>query len=83
MHSLIAAAPVTTFTLMGWIKGNIVPLAVLFVFFTLLTLAKAGDNAKAVRVVGGVILAFIVMAMSVPGKGESIGASIFSGILGL
>jgi hypothetical protein len=81
MHNL-AAATITTINLQTWIKANIVPLLILIAALTLFMLARKGNNAKAINVVGGVIIALAVLGLAVGGNAETIGKGIWSTLTG-
>ncbi|WP_323101193.1 hypothetical protein [Intrasporangium sp. YIM S08009] len=79
--STLAAAAGTT-GLQGWIKSNIIPLLLLLVATMLFVLAQRGDNAKAMRVVAGVVIALAVLGLATSGKADSIGAWMASLVTG-
>lgn len=74
MHTLatLAGAAGTT-GLQGWIKANIIPLLLLLVATMLFVLAQRGDNAKAMRVVAGVVIALAVLGLATSGRADSLG----------
>ena len=63
LSSAVAAAAGTG-GLQAWIKDNIIPLLLLLIAVMLFVLAQRGDNAKAMRVVGGVVIALGVLVAS-------------------
>ena len=77
----LATAAGTT-GLQGWIKSNIIPLLLLLVATMLFVLAQRGDNAKAMRVVAGVVIALAVLGLATSGKADSIGAWMASLVTG-
>lgn len=77
----LAAAAGTT-GLQGWIKANIIPLLLLLVATMLFVLAQRGDNAKAMRVVAGVVIALAVLGLASSGRADSLGAWMASLITG-
>ena len=83
MHTLetLATAAGTT-GLQGWIKANIIPLLLLLIATMLFVLAQRGDNAKAMRVVSGVIIALAVLGLATSGKADNLGSWMASLITG-
>lgn len=77
----LATAAGTT-GLQGWIKSNIIPLLLLLVATMLFVLAQRGDNAKAMRVVAGVVIALAVLGLATSGKADSVGSWMASLITG-
>ena len=73
MHTL-AAAPGDTANLQNWIKGNIIPLLLLLIAVMLFVFAQRGDNAKAMRVVGGVVIALAVLDIATTGRADELGS---------
>ena len=51
----LPAAVGDTSNLQSWIQDNIIPLLLLLIAVMLFVFAQRGDNAKAMRVVGGVV----------------------------
>ena len=60
--------------LQAWIKDNIIPLLLLLIAVMLFVLAQRGDNAKAMKVVAGVIVALGVLGLATSGKADNLGA---------
>lgn len=77
----LATAAGTT-GLQGWIKPNIIPLLLLLVATMLFVLAQRGDNAKAMRVVAGVVIALAVLGLATSGRADSLGAWMASLVTG-
>ena len=71
-HALVAAA--NTGGLQSWIKANIIPLLLLVIAVMLFVLAQRGDNAKAMKVVAGVIIALAVLGLASSGNADTLGA---------
>jgi hypothetical protein len=69
----VPAAGATTANLQTWIKGNVIPLMILIVAVSLFLLARSGSNAKAMRVVGGVLIAVAVLGLAATGKADHLG----------
>lgn len=76
------AAAAGTGGLQGWIKSNIIPLMLLLIAVMLFVLAQRGDNAKAMRVVAGVVIALAVLGLATSGKADSLGAWMASLVTG-
>ena len=53
-----------TTNLQSWIRGNIIPLLLLLIPVMLFVFAQRGDNAKAMRVVAGVVIALAVLGVA-------------------
>lgn len=70
--SVVAAA--STGGLQAWIKDNVVPLLLLLIAVMLFVLAQRGDNAKAMKVVAGVIVALAVLGIASSGQADNLGA---------
>ena len=70
--SVIAAA--STGGLQSWIKDNIIPLLLLLIAVMLFVLAQRGDNAKAMKVVAGVVVALAVLGLASSGQADTLGA---------
>lgn len=81
LHSTLAAAA-DTGSLQAWIKSNIVPLLLLLIAVMLFVLAQRGDNAKAMKVVAGVLIALAVLGVAASGKADSLGQWLASLITG-
>lgn len=83
MHTLATvAAAADTAGLQGWIRSNIIPLLLLLVATMLFVLAQRGDNAKAMRVVAGVVIALAVLGLATSGRADSLGAWMASLVTG-
>ena len=84
MNEFVALARATrdTANLQSWIKGNIIPLLLLLIAVMLFVFAQRGDNAKAMRVVAGVVIALAVLGLATSGKADSVGAWMASLITG-
>lgn len=85
MHSIVhalAAAPGDTANLQNWIKGNIIPLLLLLIAMMLFVFAQRGDNAKAMRVVAGVIIALAVLGVATSGRAGDVGTWLASLVTG-
>jgi hypothetical protein len=70
--TLVTAA--NTGGLQAWIKDNVVPLLLLLIAVMLFVLAQRGDNAKAMKVVAGVIVALAVLGIASSGQADTLGA---------
>jgi hypothetical protein len=75
MHALntVIVAAATTGGLQVWIRSNVIPLLLLVIAVMLFVIAQRGDNAKAMKVVAGVIIALGVLGLATSGKAESVG----------
>lgn len=75
MNEFFALARATgdTANLQSWIKDNIIPLLLLLIAVMLLVFAQRGDNAKAMRVVAGVIIALAVLGVATTGRADEVG----------
>ena len=83
MNTLVVLAAVAdTGGLQSWIKSNIIPLLLLLIAVMLFVLAQRGDNAKAMRVVAGVVIALAVLGLATSGKADSLGAWMASLVTG-
>ena len=60
--------------LQSWIKDNIIPLLLLIIAVMLFVLAQRGDNAKAMKVVAGVVIALAVLGIASGGQADNLGA---------
>jgi hypothetical protein len=78
--TLVAAA--STGGLQSWIKDNIIPLLLLLIAVMLFVLAQRGDNAKAMKVVAGVIVALAVLGIATSGKADELGGWMASLVTG-
>jgi hypothetical protein len=79
-HAFVAAA--NTGGLQSWIKANIIPLLLLVIAVMLFVLAQRGDNAKAMKVVAGVIIALAVLGLASSGNADTLGAWMASLVTG-
>jgi len=77
---LVAAA--TTGGLQSWILSNVIPLLLLVIAVMLFVIAQRGDNAKAIKVVAGVIIALGVLGLATSGKAEGVGTWMASLVTG-
>ena len=68
------AASASTGGLQAWIRSNIIPLLLLLIAVMLFVLAQRGDNAKAMRVVAGVVIALAVLGVASSGQADNLGA---------
>jgi membrane-bound ClpP family serine protease len=84
MHDLVALAAATgdTTNLQAWIKDNIVPLLLLLIAVMLFVFAQRGDNAKAMRVVAGVVIALGVLGLATSGRAGEVGSWLASLVTG-
>lgn len=84
LHSLGTAisAEAGTGGLQTWIKSNIIPLLLLVVAVMLFVVAQRGDNAKAMKVVGGVVIALAVLGLATGGRAEGVGTWLSSLVTG-
>lgn len=75
MNEFVALASATgdTTSLQSWIKGNIIPLLLLLIAVMLFVFAQRGDNAKAMRVVAGVVIALGVLGIATTGHAGDVG----------
>lgn len=72
LYSLPAAVGDTS-NLQTWIQENIIPLLLLIIATMLFVFAQRGDNAKAMRVVGGVVIALAVLGVATSGRADTVG----------
>jgi hypothetical protein len=79
--STIAAAA-STGGLQEWIRSNVIPLLLLVIAVMLFVIAQRGDNAKAMKVVAGVIIALGVLGLASSGKAEGVGVWMASLVTG-
>ena len=72
LHDLATVLPadVTTGGLQSWIRSNIIPLLLLVIATMLFVVAQKGDNAKAMRVVAGVVVALGVLGLAARGEAQ-------------
>jgi hypothetical protein len=84
MHALntVIVAAATTGGLQVWIRSNVIPLLLLVIAVMLFVIAQRGDNAKAMKVVAGVIIALGVLGLATSGKAESVGSWMASMVTG-
>ena len=73
LHTSVVAAA-STGGLQSWIKDNIIPLLLLLIAVMLFVLAQRGDNAKAMKVVAGVVVALAVLGIASSGQADNLGA---------
>lgn len=73
LNSTLAAAAGTG-GLQAWIKDNVIPLLLLLIAVMLFVLAQRGDNAKAMKVVAGVVIALAVLGLASSGEAGNLGA---------
>lgn len=75
MKEFVALASATgdTTNLQSWIKDNIIPLLLLLIAVMLFVFAQRGDNAKAMRVVAGVVIALGVLGIATTGRADDVG----------
>ncbi|MBT9275957.1 hypothetical protein KMZ32_17925 [Phycicoccus sp. MAQZ13P-2] len=75
MNEFVALAGATgdTANLQSWIKDNIIPLLLLLIAVMLFVFAQRGDNAKAMRVVAGVVIALGVLGIATTGRADDVG----------
>jgi len=69
--SVVGAA--STGGLQAWIKDNVIPLLLLLIAVMLFVLAQRGDNAKAMKVVAGVVVALAVLGIASSGRADDLG----------
>ena len=84
MHFLntVLVAAATTGGLQVWIRSNVIPLLLLVIAVMLFVVAQRGDNAKAMKVVAGVIIALGVLGLATSGQAEGVGAWMASLVTG-
>ena len=84
MHFLntVLVAAATTGGLQVWIRSNVIPLLLLVIAVMLFVIAQRGDNAKAMKVVAGVIIALGVLGLATSGQAEGVGAWMASLVTG-
>lgn len=75
-------ADVTTGGLQAWIRSNIIPLLLLVIAVMLFVVAQKGDNARAMKVVAGVVVALAVLGLATSGRADSVGSWMASLITG-
>lgn len=81
VHTAVVAAA-DTGSLQTWIKSNIIPLLLLLIAVMLFVLAQRGDNARAMKVVAGVLIALAVLGVASSGRADDLGAWLASLITG-
>jgi hypothetical protein len=64
--------------LQSWIQNNIIPLLLFVTAVVLFLVANRGDNAKAMRIVGGVVIALAVLGLAVGGNATAVGSHLWS-----
>lgn len=84
MNKFVALASATgdTANLQAWIKSNIIPLLLLLIAVMLFVFAQRGDDAKAMRVVAGVIIALAVLGVATTGRADEVGTWLASLVMG-
>lgn len=84
MHSLstVVVEAATTGGLQAWIRSNVIPLLLLVIAVMLFVVAQRGDNAKAMKVVAGVIIALGVLGLATSGNAENVGVWMASLVTG-
>jgi len=84
MHAsnVVLVASATTGGLQAWILSNVIPLLLLVIAVMLFVVAQRGDNAKAIKVVAGVIIALGVLGLATSGKAEGVGTWMASLVTG-
>jgi hypothetical protein len=80
--STLNSAVATTGGLQAWIKENVIPLLLLVIAVILFVVAQRGDNAKAMKVVAGVIIALGVLGLATNGRAEGVGVWMASLVTG-
>ncbi len=78
----LASATGDTANLQAWIKDNIIPLLLLLIAVMLFVFAQRGDNAKAMRVVAGVVIALAVLGVATTGRADDVGTWLASLVTG-
>ena len=73
LHTSVVTAA-STGGLQAWIQDNVIPLLLLLIAVMLFVLAQRGDNAKAMKVVAGVIVALAVLGIASSGQADNLGA---------
>jgi hypothetical protein len=68
--------------LQSWIQNNIVPLLLFVTAVVLFLVANRGDNAKAMRIVGGVVIALAVLGLAVGNNATVVGSSLWGLVTG-
>lgn len=74
------AGAASTSGLQHWIRSNIIPLLILVIAVMLFAIAQRGDNARAMKVVAGVVIALTVLGLAVGGNAENLG-TFFAGLV--
>jgi hypothetical protein len=84
MHVLntVIVDAATTGGLQVWIRSNVIPLLLLVIAVMLFVVASRGDNAKAMKVVAGVVIALGVLGLATSGKAEGVGTWMASLVTG-
>ena len=80
--STVVDAAASTGGLQEWIRSNVIPLLLLVIAVMLFVIAQRGDNAKAMKVVAGVIIALGVLGLASSGKAEGVGVWMASLVTG-
>jgi len=68
--------------LQAWIQNNIIPLLLFVTAVVLFMVANRGDNAKAMRIVGGVVIALAVLGLAVGGNAATVGSNLWGLVTG-
>jgi lipopolysaccharide export LptBFGC system permease protein LptF len=82
VRSFAIAAEVGTGSLQSWIRANVIPLLLLVIAAALLMVAQRGDNARAMRIVAGVVVALAVLGLSSGGNAEAVGSWLWKLVTG-
>lgn len=77
-----ASATGDTANLQSWIKDNVIPLLLLLIAVMLFVFAQRVDNAKAMRVVAGVIIALAVLGVATTRRADEVGTWLESLVTG-
>ena len=73
MLSTAVVSAASTGGLQDWIRANVIPLLILVIAVMLFVIAQRGDNARAMKVVAGVIIALAVLGLANGGNAETMG----------
>ena len=68
--------------LQAWIQNNIIPLLLFVTAVVLFMVANRGDNAKAMRIVGGVVFCLAVLGLAVGGNATTVGSNLWGLVTG-
>lgn len=66
-----------TGNLQTWIQDNVIPLLLFVTAAILFMVANKGDNAKAMRIVAGVVVALAVLGLAVGGNATNVGSQLW------